>query len=155
MKSDLEQIRQFLKTHRFMSIATCDEDIWIANVYYVIDDFWNVYFLSNPKTEHCIAIENNPRVACAVADSTQSVTDKKVGVQFRGIASKVRGLETMKWMLALWCNVNTGFEHLINIQNIQKKAIKSRIYKVEIKRIKFFNDELYGDKETETFEISN
>jgi uncharacterized protein YhbP (UPF0306 family) len=153
MKSDLSKILEFLQAHRFMSIATYDTEIWIANVYYVVDDAFNVSLLSDPKTEHGKAIQINSSVACSIADSFQSVTDKKVGVQIRGSASRVYGPSTMKWMLTLWNSINPGYEKIMTIQNIQKKIIHSRIYKVQTKRIKFFNDALYGKKEWKEFSL--
>ncbi len=42
-------------------------------------------------------------------------------------------------------------EKVINLRNMQKKIIKSRVFKVEPKKIKWYNEALYGEKEFEEF----
>lgn len=143
----------YLKSQNLMSLSTCYKKMWTALVYYVIDNKFNLYFLSEPKTVHCQHIIDNPNVSCSVADSKQQVTDKKIGVQIEGIASRVNNIERIKWMLALWNKLNPGFETIINLKSIQKKIIKSRIYQVKPKVIKFFNEELFGSEGYEIFEF--
>ena len=53
----------------------------------------------------------------------------------------------------MWHQTNPGTESLINFDNIKNKIIESRTYKIKPFRIKFFNEELYGDEEDEVFEF--
>jgi len=134
-----------------MSVATHDKHLWTAWVYYVIDDDFNLYFVSQPDTDHCKSILKNGEIACAIADSHQNVTDKKVGIQLYGTASQLTDLQQLRWMLNLWNKVNPGIDKIINLKNIQKKIIKSRVFKVVPQKIKWFNEELYKEKEFEVF----
>jgi len=136
-----------------MSIATWDKKLWTATVYYVIDNKFNFYFLSEPGTMHCQNIAKSAQVACTITHSSQKVTVKKIGVQLRGKASVVNNLQKMRWMLALWNKINPGFEKIITLQNIENKVIKSKIYQIEPEVIKFFNEELYGPEGFEIFKF--
>lgn len=136
-----------------MSLATGGQNLWVCTVYYVVDEKFNLYFLSEPTTSHCQQLSKNAEVACAICDSRQKVTNKKIGVQILGKASKVSNIGKIKWMLGLWNKVNPGFETIINWKNIQKKVIKSEIYKVEPRLIKFFNEKIYGPEGFKFFEF--
>jgi len=147
------ELLKYLKSQNLMTLATCDKNLWVSTVYYVIDENFNLYFLSEQATIHCQQLSKNAEVACGIVDSRQKVADKKIGVQFLGKASRVDSLEKIKWMLALWNKVNPGFETIINFKNIQNKVIKSRIYKVEPRLIKFFNEKIYGPEGFKVFEF--
>ncbi|MCG2692080.1 pyridoxamine 5'-phosphate oxidase family protein [Microgenomates group bacterium] len=143
---DKDALLKYLKSQNLMSLATCGPDMWISTVYYVVDEKFNLYFISEATANHCQAFKKNVEVSCAIADSRQPVTAKKIGVQIRGKASQVNSLQKMKWMLAMWNKVNPGFEAIINLKNIQKRVIKSKVYKIQPQAIKFFNEELYGEE---------
>lgn len=151
MKNAKEKLLVFLKSLKFMSVSTYDHHLWTAWVYYVIDDNFNLYFVSQPDTDHCKSILKNGEIACAIADSHQKVTDKKIGVQLYGTASQLNNLQQLRWMLNVWNKVNPGIEKVINLKNMQKKVIKSRVFKVIPKKIKWYNEELFKEKEFEVF----
>ena len=92
MKHKLHLLHEYLQSQNLVAIATKNDKLWVSVVYYVIDDKLNLYFLSEPTTEHCQNIQKNEEVACAIYNSKQKVTDKKVGIQLCGKASKVNNL---------------------------------------------------------------
>ncbi len=153
METNKKKLLAFLHSHNFVSVATYNKRLWICSVYYVADNNFNLYFLSEPTTEHSKNITVNGEVACAIADSRQKANSKKIGVQLNGIASLVSNIQKIKWMLNLWNKINTGFESIINLKNIKNKVIKSKIYKITPKKIKFFNEELYGPEGFEIFKF--
>lgn len=134
-----------------MSLATSNKNLSICTVYYTIDDDFNLYFISEPSSNHCLNITNNTQVACAIADSRQKVTDKKAGVQVEGSAQQLQDDNQIKLVLDLWNKSNPGFEKIINIANIKNGGIKSKVYKIQPKIIKFFSEELYGPEGFENF----
>lgn len=150
-----EQLLKYLQSQRLISLATWDERPRVCVVYYVIDHNFNFYFVSKPDTQHCRDISKNPIVACAVYSSDQNVTDKKTGAQIEGVADMVSGAEAMERALQLWNVANPGFENVINLPNILKSVIQSRVYKVVSKKIKFFNEELYGTEGSEIFSFES
>lgn len=153
MKNTKQMLLEFLKSLKFMSVSTYDTHLWTAWVYYVIDDEFNLYFVSQPDTDHCKSILKNGEIACAIADSHQKVTDKKIGAQLYGTAQQLTNVGQLRWMLNVWNKVNPGIDKVINLKNMQKKVIKSRVFKVTPKKIKWFNEGLYKEKEFEVFDF--
>lgn len=136
-----------------MYLATYDGEPWVATVFYAVDERFNFYYIGPPDSRHNKAIKKNKHVSFAVAASSQKTTDKKIGVQVDGIADEVNSRNKIKIILALWNKFNPGFGSVINLPNMIKKIISSRVYKIEPKLIKFFNEKLYGDEGTEIFKF--
>ncbi|NOY15254.1 MAG: pyridoxamine 5'-phosphate oxidase family protein [bacterium] len=150
-ESDKKALLDYLGSQRLMSVATYGKNPWIATVYYVVDDGLNFYFFSDPKTQHGQDIAQNDKVVCSIADSSQKVTDKKVGVQLWGRCRVVESLEKIKWLFRKWHENNPGVESFLNLENMKKGAIKAKAYRVVPKKIKFFNEKLYGPEGQKIF----
>ncbi len=149
--ADKKLLLSYLKKHTLMSIATFDKKPWIATVYYVFDNNLNLYFVSPPSSEHCQALENNDQVACSIADSGQIASSQKTGLQVRGKASKVSSWKKVKWMLKMFYRINPEAKEILNIENMKKRVVRSRVYKIKPTRFKLFSDALYKEKETKIF----
>ena len=55
----------------FLSLATLDDGgLWVSDVFYVVDDDWNIYWLSARDARHSKAIEQNPEVAGTITITT-------------------------------------------------------------------------------------
>ena len=109
-----KEIDSYLATQRLMSVATYGEHPWVANVYYVHDEKLNLYFLSKTWREHCQAIEKNPEVAVAIADSSQPIWKPQKGIQLYGTAAPVNVVSHVTWMFKMWNKLIAGSqgEHL-------------------------------------------
>ncbi|MFZ6022405.1 MAG: pyridoxamine 5'-phosphate oxidase family protein [Patescibacteria group bacterium] len=140
MDSLKQQIFEYLGTQRLMSVATYNENPWIANVYYVHDNNLNLYFLSKRTREHCVAIEANSSVAVAIADSHQPLKPPQLGIQLYGTAERVQLLEQLQWMFKMWNKLIAPdvTEYLDNPKQFLDSGLSS-VYKITPKRIKFFN----------------
>ncbi len=147
------ELLKYLKSQRLMCISTCSSAPWASIVFYTIDEDMRMYFVSEPESRHCTDISNNSNVACAVFDSRQKAAKKKIGVQIQGIASEVKDHKEIKRALKMWNMSNPGLEKLINFDAIKKVSIESRVYRIEPKLIKFFNEKLYGDEGSRIFEF--
>ncbi len=125
------------------------------HLFYIVELFGklNLYFISKPETQHCRHIASNKNVACSIADSNQKVANKKIGVQLSGTASLVGNVREISKALYLWNKSNPGFAHIISFENIRKKLIKSKVYKIKPQIIKFFNEELYGSEGFKIFKL--
>lgn len=140
-----EELLKYLRSQRLMAIASVSSNKpWGASVYYTVDNKLNLYFVSQPQTRHMKELAKNRNVACIIADSSQKVTDKKVGIQVQGVVSEVKGPAKLRQILRMWSEANTGFQEVINYENIKKRVIQSKVYQVKPKTIKFFNEKLYG-----------
>lgn len=151
MKKELEILLKFLQRNRLMAMSTFNKSPWICTVYYAVDKDFNLYFVSSPDSKHCKDIEKNKNVACAIFDSHTKNSEHKVGVQYVGTASRVKGWDRTKTILKMWYRAAPGIEDIVNVANMKDKVISSRVYRIKPKKIQFFNDKLYGDEETKMF----
>ncbi len=73
-----------------MSLATVDDEgVWVADVVYVYDDDFNIFWMSDPDTRHSKALHNNPHIAGTITISGQG--ENNLGIQFKGQAEKIEG----------------------------------------------------------------
>lgn len=128
-----------------MVIATYGEYPWIATVYYSLDKDLNFYFLSDPATLHCRQIESNPNVALSISDAPQNPVSKKKGVQIFGVAEKISEIHKITHALNLWRKTLGVTSAAYTYKGMMKKAIKGRMYKVEPRKMKLFNEELWTE----------
>ena len=139
-----KSIDVYLATQRLMSVATHGTSPWIANVYYVHDKNLHLFFISKKWREHCKAIEKNPHVAVAIADSHQPIYKPQKGIQYYGIASPVLDVNKLTWVFNLW-NIRIAGKKGERLDN-PKQFLESgaaNVYEISPKRIKFFNTELW------------
>lgn len=89
---DLKKLTlQILEQGYLMSLATVDESgPWVADVIYVFEDNFSLYWLSQEKTRHSQAILVNQKVAATITVSNKGGEDN-VGLQLEGIAEKIDG----------------------------------------------------------------
>lgn len=135
--NDLEkqEILKFLESRKLMSVGTYYKLPWAASVYYLFDDNFNLYFVSSPKTKHCINISKNPKVSVTIANSEQDTEGKKQGFQARGLAKKVTSVSEIKEVIKIWNKrgfVKLGYAEF-------KKAWKSRFYKIKLTHVQMFD----------------
>jgi len=136
-------ILEFLEKHKLMFVATQGDHPWIAALYYSFDCDLNLYFLSDPSTLHGKHIELNADVAVAIADSTQHPKILKKGLQIYGQAKQISDTKKVSHALSIW-KKSIGYKGAeISYENMMKKVIKGRMYKITPKKIKFFNQELF------------
>ena len=79
--------RSILERGFLMSLATVDDGgIWAADVMYVFDDSFNIYWLSHDTVRHSKAILKNPQVAITI-----TLEKAFEGLQISGTAEKIEG----------------------------------------------------------------
>lgn len=86
-----QKVQAYLQEHHVATLATADQTVWAAAVFYV-NDGYTFYFLSSPASRHCGNLARNPRVALTVQEDYADWPDIK-GVQLEGIASEIGGDE--------------------------------------------------------------
>ena len=136
-------VLDYLKNHKLMIIATYGAFPWIASVYYSYDDHLNLYFLSSPETLHVKHIVVNKKVAVAIVDSHQKVTDMKRGLQISGVANQISGANKIKHALRLWKDALNITNPKYTYEGMMKKLIKGRMYMIKPLKIKLFDQELF------------
>ena len=148
-----QELVKYLDSQFLMSLATSDGEgnLWSAPVYYLFDDDLNFYFLSNPRTLHCVNISKNPGVSFSIADSNQKLADNKIGLQVFGRCTKVSKIENLKLLLEMWKRLGKGSEGL-SINDLKERK-GSRFYKIRPTHIKFFNQILYSEEGSREYKL--
>lgn len=139
-----KEVLEYLGSQAVMALATYGDHPASCNVYFTVDKDLNFYFISRPETEHARNIAMNGKVACSIADGRQKVTDKKIGVQIKGVAEELPTIEKIGTALMFWSKANFAFEGVVTVDMVKERMFASRAYKITPTEIKFFNEELFG-----------
>ena len=85
-----ELIEEVLERGYLMSLATLDDGgIWVADVIYIFDKNFNIYWMSNPDVRHSKALIKNPKIAGTITSNYPK--EDNLGIQFEGEAEKIDG----------------------------------------------------------------
>lgn len=85
-----ELARKVLEDGYLMSLGTMDEGgVWVADLIYIHDDEFNLYWISIPMVRHSRAIAGNNRAACAVTAGHE--TGEERALQMEGTVEKIHG----------------------------------------------------------------
>jgi len=138
---------EFLRKQPLMQIATLDDsNMWIATVWYASDEDFNLYFLSKDFRIHSKHIEKNPNVVCAISGQYKNGPGEKIqGIQLKGIANKVSGLE----MISAYKTYASKWTQLLKIGTIE--AFKGNtaginMYKVKPIELVWFDEINFADE---------
>lgn len=83
-------ISSYLQKQHMMQLATFSSDQpWICNLYYVVDDNFNLYWLSLKSRRHSQEILKQKKVAAAIPVNFD-IGEKVVGLQIQGIAERIK-----------------------------------------------------------------
>jgi len=76
-----------------MSLATHDNTgPWIADVIFICDENFNIYWMSDPNTRHSRAVLKNNKAAGSITYSTKS-KEPNLGIQFEGETEQLQGIQ--------------------------------------------------------------
>lgn len=146
------ELLNFLQSQKALAIASCiGDDLWIANVFMGVADNFNIYFISSEDTKHSQQIIINPNVAFStIWFNPKDHTDRK-GVQGKGVCRIATTDNDISQGVMLHNKNYPEFKKRITPQWIKTNEYKSRVWIIKPSFIKFWNDELYGEEETEEF----
>lgn len=149
-----KQLFEFLQSQKVLIIASSnDEDVWISNVYYGIDENFNFYFSSGKNSYHSKQILNNSKVSFSVVWYDESDFKNRKAVQGKGTCTLATELDTITNGVKIHNENFPEFKERVTIENISNVDFPSKIWKIEIKYIKFWNDELFGENGTKEFKF--
>ncbi len=158
-KAAIEKTRELLGVCNVMSIATCADNVpWAASVFFVADESFNLYFVSNSSSLHSRNINLN---GCAAVTINKDHDDWLTicGLQIEG-ATSVAPANERERILTLYLN---KFPHIARLRdnpaNDQEKLIADRIggsdfYRIEPSTVRLIDNSLgFGSKMEKRFPI--
>jgi len=146
-----EKLLNFLKSQRLLIIASQDKDIWVSNVFYGIDDNFKIYFISDNKRKHSKQMLANPKVAFSTVWFNENNHEDRKGIQGQGICRPAADEEEIKKGVEMHNEFFPEFKENVSLETI--KLGKRDLWIIEPKYIKYWDDELYGDKHFDEFKF--
>lgn len=147
----MQEVQHFLMNQPLYTIATCQDNTpWVANVYGGFDKETNIlYFVSSTEAIHSMHIIDQPIIACNTAwFNTDIHTDRKA-VQMVGTCTMATDTKDIQTGIALHSALFPEFAERLTVTYIQNVDNPSAVWKFSPEYIKFWNDELYGEKAKE------
>ncbi|MBI4433825.1 pyridoxamine 5'-phosphate oxidase family protein [Candidatus Uhrbacteria bacterium] len=85
-----DRVGELLAAGYLMSLGTVDEGgVWVADVIYVHDDAFRIYWMSHPAARHSRALATHSQVAATI--TVNSPGESNFGIQVTGRAEQVTG----------------------------------------------------------------
>ena len=163
-----ETVLEYLQEHYTMTVATAQEGVpWVASVFYASDGF-NLYFLSDPESQHSKHITENPKIAVTVNEDYHDWRRIK-GIQIDGKAELVAAQDEMvkavatyvgkysftaaylKLMSSHFPQITSYLDKLLGrlpLVTGLPKTFTARFYKITPKKVRFIdNEESFGHHE--------
>ena len=137
-----------------MTLAAHDpKDVWVANVYFGVDDTGTIYFVSPTTNRHSQMILKNPQVAFSIAWFDATNHKNRKAVQGLGVCRPAETEDEIATGVRLHNHNFPEFKKRITVEWIYTNEWNSKVWILEPSYLKYWDDELYGDDESEEFFI--
>lgn len=148
----MQEVHTFIKSQKLLVIAAVDgKDVWVANVYFGVDEKGTVYFVSREDTKHSQMILKNPEIAFSIAWFDPSDHKNRKAIQGKGICRPAQNEEEIATGVRLHNENFPEFKERITVDWIQNNEWNSKIWILKPTYIKYWDDELYGSEEFREF----
>jgi len=143
-----DSVSAFLSAHYSMTLATSNGgQPWAAAVYYVHDERFRLYFVSDRESRHSRELESTATVAATIHDDPADWRRIK-GVQLEGRAVRVTSVVDKTKALSLYLRkfpfvkdfMKSPLEAITHM-TIAGKAVAFEVYRVEPKRLYFLDNQ--------------
>lgn len=151
-------IKHILEQNMLLTLSTFDKKLnqpCSSTAYYVFDKEFNLYFWSSPDTIHSKNIKQNPKVAVNIFDSKQKWGTFLKGVQMFGKCRPVNNKELLLGGSLYLKRFPKVMQFVKKIFDFNSKELETKMYKIEINKIKVFDEELFGKEEFREIIINN
>ena len=146
-----KNLLEFLKSQKLIVLASGSETPWVSNLFYGIDDNFKIYFISDEEANHSQQILKNSKIAFSIAWFNAKNHEDRKAVQGTGICRIAEGDEEIKKGVELHNSNFPEFSEEITVDWVKSDKNKSHVWIIEPDYMKYWNDELYGDEETDDF----
>jgi len=151
----MEKAIEFLKNKKLLVIASHNNnEVWIANVYFGIDEKGQIYFISPEDNRHSKMILKNPKVAFSVAWFDENNHKNRKAIQGLGTCRRAQNEEEIINGVKLHNQNFPEFKERITVEWIHTNEWGSRVWVLQPTYMKYWDDEIYGDNESKEFDLS-
>ena len=150
----MEKPLKFIKNQKLMVIASRDEkDVWVANVYFGVDEKATIYFISPKNTKHSQMILKNPKVAFSIAWFDPNNHKNRKAIQGLGVCRPAKNPTEIATGVKLLYKKFPDLRDILTVKWIMTNVWGSKIWVLKPTYMKYWDDEIYGDDETEEFTL--
>lgn len=141
----IKSILNILRNNKLFTLSTLDDKQPYSNTaFYVYDSNFNLYYWSDKDAIHSKNISKNKKVAINIFNSNQKFGSDLEGLQALGIAFKVNKKELLKAGFLYIKRYPGVIKYIKKITDFHNPKFESYIYKIELSKIKLFNEKLFG-----------
>lgn len=152
----VKSLRSIFDSSVLCSVATVniDQTSYINTAYFSYDESFNLYFLSDPQTNHCKNIECNPSVAITVFDSNQPWGEAPLlGLQLFGTARLLPITEQQDGAANYGSRFSAYNNYISSLTPRELDAFPSRFYQVHPQSFKILDEVSFGEENYVTVNI--
>lgn len=151
-QNNMEKPLAFIKNQKLMVIASSDEkDVWVANVYFGVDEKPIIYFVSPKNTKHSKMILKNQNIAFSIAWFDTKNHKNRKAVQGLGVCRPAKNEEEIKAGVKLHNQNFPEFKDKITVEWIHNNEWGSKVWVLKPSYMKYWDDEIYGENESKEF----
>jgi uncharacterized protein YhbP (UPF0306 family) len=144
-----------LKSVELCSMATVSStgESYIHTAYFCFDAALNIYFISDPSTQHGQNIANNQTMAVAVFDTKQPWATPHRGLQIFGRCSMLGIVESARALSIHAVRFHAYRDYIKSLNPLELKALTFKFYVFRPDRVKIFDEPEFGEETFITAEI--
>ncbi len=140
-----------LESTEFCCLATIDAELgtWTSPVYFAWDEWFNLYFVSQPPSRHMQNLVKDKRMAVAIYSTKQSTFGDVIGIQLYGDAQLLTSKDDVYKAYASYYGrkyPNTGR----NAKGKNEEAYMNNpdwmFVKISPKNIEYFDTRVFGEE---------
>ena len=148
MDKIIQSALAILKETELLTLSTVDKNQPCScSAYFAFDEEFNLYIWTDPSTLHSKNIAESPLVSVNIVDTTQQWGTNLKGLQIFGKASVVSD-EELKTAGKLYLERFPGVSKFVKkVEDFHAEEFESKIYKIQIKKIKVFDEATFGKEE--------
>ena len=144
----LKSIFDLLNKNKLLTLSTSYKNKPYSNTcYYAYDKEFNLYFWSEKNALHSKNILRNKKIAVNIFNSNQKWGSNLQGIQGLGKAFVVNNKELIKGGFLYIKRYPKVLKFVKNLKDFHSNKFASRIYKIELEKIKLFDERTFGKDE--------
>ncbi len=144
----LKSFYNLLNKNILLTLSTVNKNEPYSNTaYYIFDKNFNLYIWSEISSKHCQNIKKNNKIAVNIFNSNQTMGSLRQGIQALGRAYIVNNKELIKAGFLYIKRFPKIIKFAKTPKDFHKKVFASKIYKLELNKIKIFDEKTFGEYE--------
>ncbi|OGY81987.1 MAG: hypothetical protein A3F54_03625 [Candidatus Kerfeldbacteria bacterium RIFCSPHIGHO2_12_FULL_48_17] len=148
----MKNLITFLQKQKLLTLAIgSGAEVWTANVYFGADDKGTMYFISPKDNKHSRMMLAQPQIAFGAAWFDPANHKNRKGVQGVGVCRPAEDAGEIARGVALHNQNFPEFKERVTVDWIRTNEWGSCVWVLRPSFIKYWDDESYGDDESQEF----